>query len=102
MQYFYEWCFSLFRDGLSETTLLKIHERNFLNGLTYEAAGVSISRGNQFVTKIKSICCDTSRVGADAKIGGFGGCFDLKAAGYGDPILVSGTDGVGTKLRVRT
>jgi phosphoribosylamine--glycine ligase/phosphoribosylformylglycinamidine cyclo-ligase len=69
-------------------------------GMTYEAAGVSIDAGNLLVEKIKPLVKATKRVGADADLGGFGGLFDLKAIGYSDPILVSGTDGVGTKLKV--
>ena len=69
-------------------------------GLTYAAAGVSVDAGNALVDSIKPIVRATRRPGADATIGGFGGTFDLTAAGYSDPILVSGTDGVGTKLRV--
>ena len=56
--------------------------------------------GNSLVDAIKPLVRSTRRVGADAEIGGFGGVFDLKAVGYEDPVLVSGTDGVGTKLRV--
>ncbi|EIW86905.1 aminoimidazole ribonucleotide synthetase [Coniophora puteana RWD-64-598 SS2] len=69
-------------------------------GLTYAAAGVSVDAGNSLVDAIKPFVRSTRRPGADAEIGGFGGVFDLKAAGYTDPLLVSGTDGVGTKLRV--
>ncbi|WWC62900.1 phosphoribosylamine-glycine ligase [Kwoniella dejecticola CBS 10117] len=69
-------------------------------GLTYAAAGVSITAGNDLVDAIKPVVKATRRAGADSNIGGFGGAFDLAAAGYTDPILVSGTDGVGTKLRV--
>ena len=68
--------------------------------MTYESAGVSIDSGNLLVEKIKPLVKATRRVGADADLGGFGGLFDLKAAGYVDPILVSGTDGVGTKLKI--
>ena len=68
--------------------------------LTYAAAGVDVDAGNDLVEAIKPIVKATRRPGADATIGGFGGAFDLAAAGYTDPILVSGTDGVGTKLRV--
>ncbi len=69
-------------------------------GLTYAQAGVSVDAGNALVDAIKPYVRATRRTGADAEIGGFGGIFDLKATGYTDPILVSGTDGVGTKLRV--
>lgn len=69
-------------------------------GLTYAQAGVSVDAGNSLVEAIKPLVRATRRPGADAEIGGFGGVFDLKAVGYTDPVLVSGTDGVGTKLRV--
>ena len=69
-------------------------------GTTYADAGVSIDAGNLLVEKIKPFVKATRRSGADAEIGGFGGVFDLKAAGYKDPILISGTDGVGTKLKI--
>ncbi|KAJ7170116.1 aminoimidazole ribonucleotide synthetase [Mycena filopes] len=69
-------------------------------GLTYAQAGVSVDAGNSLVETIKPYVRSTRRPGADGEIGGFGGVFDLKAAGYIDPVLVSGTDGVGTKLRV--
>lgn len=69
-------------------------------GLTYAAAGVSVDAGNSFVETIKPFVKATRRPGSDAAIGGFGGAFDLKPLGFKDPILVSGTDGVGTKLRV--
>ncbi|KZT75087.1 phosphoribosylamine--glycine ligase [Daedalea quercina L-15889] len=68
--------------------------------LTYAQAGVSVDAGNSLVDAIKPFVRATRRTGADAEIGGFGGVFDLKATGYTDPVLVSGTDGVGTKLRV--
>lgn len=61
---------------------------------------MSIDAGNELVNNIKPLVKATRRSGADGDIGGFGGVFDLKAAGYRDPILVSGTDGVGTKLRI--
>ena len=69
-------------------------------GLTYAQAGVSVDAGNALVEAIKPFVRATRRPGADAEIGGFGGVFDLKATGYKDPVLVSGTDGVGTKLRI--
>jgi len=64
----------------------------------YQKAGVDIEAGNQLIKKIAPFAAATRRPGADASLGGFGGLFDLKAAGFNDPILVSGTDGVGTKL----
>ena len=69
-------------------------------GLTYEAAGVSIEAGNSLVQRIKPLVKATQRPGADGEIGGFGGLFDLKAAGYQDPVLVAGIDGIGTKVKV--
>lgn len=68
--------------------------------LTYSQAGVSVDAGNSLVEAIKPFVRATRRSGADAEIGGFGGVFDLKATGFQDPVLVSGTDGVGTKLKV--
>ncbi|WP_421786902.1 phosphoribosylformylglycinamidine cyclo-ligase [Hyphobacterium sp.] len=70
------------------------------NSLTYADAGVDIDAGDALVDRIKPLAKSTARPGAEAALGGFGGAFDLKAAGYEDPILVSGTDGVGTKLRI--
>ena len=70
------------------------------NALTYADAGVDIDAGEALVDRIKPLAAATRRPGADADLGGFGGAFDLKAAGYTDPILISGTDGVGTKLRI--
>ncbi|XP_020297762.1 trifunctional purine biosynthetic protein adenosine-3 isoform X2 [Pseudomyrmex gracilis] len=68
--------------------------------LTYEISGVNIAAGNHLVSAIKPVTCSTQRTGTLSIIGGFGGLFDVKAAGYNDPILVSGTDGVGTKLKI--
>ena len=70
------------------------------NGLTYAQAGVDIDAGNAMVEKIKPMVRSTRRPGADGEIGGFGGLFDLKAAGFIDPILVAANDGVGTKLKI--
>ena len=70
------------------------------NGLTYRDSGVDIDAGEALVTRIGPAAKATRRPGADADLGGFGGLFDLKAAGFKDPILVSGTDGVGTKLKI--
>jgi len=70
------------------------------NGLTYAKAGVDIDAGNALVEAIKPLARATRRPGADAALGGFGALFDLKAAGYDDPLLVSTTDGVGTKLMI--
>ena len=70
------------------------------NGLTYADAGVDIDAGNALVERIKPMARATRRPGADGEIGGFGGLFDLKAAGFSDPVLVAANDGVGTKLRV--
>jgi len=66
----------------------------------YAAAGVDIDAGNRMVELIKPLLRATARAGADAEIGGFGGLFDLKAAGFSDPILVAATDGVGTKVKI--
>src|SRR5579863_11785 len=70
------------------------------NGLTYAQAGVDIDAGAALVEAIKPLARSTRRPGADAALGGFGALFDLKAAGYADPLLVTTTDGVGTKLKV--
>ncbi|KAG9262168.1 trifunctional purine biosynthetic protein adenosine-3 [Astyanax mexicanus] len=69
-------------------------------GLTYKDSGVDIAAGNKLVDIIKPLAKATSRSGCSADLGGFAGLFDLKAAGFVDPILVSGTDGVGTKLKI--
>jgi phosphoribosylformylglycinamidine cyclo-ligase len=69
-------------------------------GLTYAEAGVDIDAGARMVDLIKPLVRATRRRGADAEIGGFGGLFDLKAAGFSDPILVAANDGVGTKVKI--
>jgi phosphoribosylformylglycinamidine cyclo-ligase len=69
-------------------------------GLTYAESGVDIDAGNRMVDLIKPLVRATARPGADAEIGGFGGLFDLKRAGFADPVLVAATDGVGTKVKI--
>ena len=73
-------------------------ERN--PAITYRDAGVDIDAGNRLVELIKPLARSTRRPGADTDLGGFGGLFDLKGAGFRDPVLVSATDGVGTKLKI--
>jgi phosphoribosylformylglycinamidine cyclo-ligase len=68
--------------------------------LSYRQAGVDIDLGNALVDAIKPLAKATLRPGADAALGGFGGLFDLKRAGFQDPILVAANDGVGTKLKI--
>src|SRR5689334_21096409 len=69
-------------------------------GLTYAQSGVDIDAGNRMVDLIKPLVKATARPGADAEIGGFGGLFDLKRAGFKDPVLVAANDGVGTKVKI--
>ena len=73
---------------------------NQQNGLTYADAGVDIDAGNALVEQIKPAAKRTARPGVMTGLGGFGALFDLKAAGFADPVLVAATDGVGTKLRI--
>jgi phosphoribosylformylglycinamidine cyclo-ligase len=68
--------------------------------LTYAQSGVDIDAGNRMVDLIKPLVRATARKGANAEIGGFGGMFDLKSVGFKDPVLVAGTDGVGTKVMI--
>lgn len=68
--------------------------------LSYKAAGVDIDAGNELVNRIKPFAKATARAGVNSELGGFGALFDLKKCNYKDPILVSSTDGVGTKLRI--
>ncbi len=70
------------------------------NSLTYAEAGVDIEAGNKLVDLIKPLSRATVRPGADGELGGFGGLFDLKAAGFKDPVLVAANDGVGTKVKI--
>jgi phosphoribosylformylglycinamidine cyclo-ligase len=69
-------------------------------GLTYKDAGVSIEAGNALVKAIAPLARSTARPGTEAELGGFGGLFDLKSAGFSDPVLVAANDGVGTKLKL--
>jgi phosphoribosylformylglycinamidine cyclo-ligase len=69
-------------------------------GLTYAQSGVDIDAGNRMVDLIKPLVKATARPGSDAEIGGFGGLFDLKRAGFKDPVLVAANDGVGTKVKI--
>ncbi|KAJ1926532.1 hypothetical protein IWQ60_003707 [Tieghemiomyces parasiticus] len=69
-------------------------------GLTYADAGVNIDAGNELIDRIRAEVKSTRRPGTDSELGGFGGLFDLKATGFRDPVLVSATDGVGTKLKI--
>lgn len=68
--------------------------------ISYSDAGVNIDKGNALIERIKPLASSTKRLGTMSGLGGFGGLFDLKACGYRDPILVSATDGVGTKLKL--
>ncbi|MBM2320890.1 MULTISPECIES: phosphoribosylformylglycinamidine cyclo-ligase [Marivita] len=70
------------------------------NGITYADAGVDIDAGNALVERIKPAAKRTARPGVMSGLGGFGALFDLKGAGFTDPVLVAATDGVGTKLRI--
>ncbi|WP_116598483.1 phosphoribosylformylglycinamidine cyclo-ligase [Primorskyibacter marinus] len=70
------------------------------NGITYADAGVDIDAGNALVDRIKPAAARTKRPGVMSGLGGFGALFDLRGAGYSDPVLVAATDGVGTKLRI--
>ena len=78
----------------------KLRPNGLEKRLTYTDAGVSIEAGNALVKTIEPLARSTARPGADAELGGFGGFFDLKAAGYRDPLLVAANDGVGTKLKL--
>ncbi|RPB03714.1 phosphoribosylamine--glycine ligase [Choiromyces venosus 120613-1] len=71
-----------------------------IEAMTYAGAGVSVDTGNALVQRIKNAVRSTKTPGTDAEIGGFGGLYDLKAAGYEDALLVAGIDGVGTKLKI--
>ncbi|MEP3767775.1 MAG: phosphoribosylformylglycinamidine cyclo-ligase, partial [Marinomonas sp.] len=75
-------------------------KQNEPDSYTYAKAGVSIEAGNALIKAIAPLAKATARAGANAELGGFGGFFDLKAAGYKDPLLVAANDGVGTKLKL--
>lgn len=68
--------------------------------INYKSSGVDIDAGNRLVDRIKKMAPETNRPGTIGSIGGFGGLFDLLKSGYNNPLLVSGTDGVGTKLKI--
>ncbi len=70
------------------------------NSISYKSAGVDVDAGNEFIQKISPLASSTQRPGTMSGLGGFGALFDLKAAGYSDPIIVAATDGVGTKLKI--
>ncbi|KAG0747615.1 hypothetical protein G6F57_007255 [Rhizopus arrhizus] len=89
-----------YRNDIAHRAFKYADQKKQKTGLSYADAGVSIDAGNLLVQKIKPLVKSTRRVGADSDIGGFGGLFDLKAAGFVDPILVSATDGIGTKLKI--
>jgi len=77
-----------------------VAEKDTRDSYTYQNAGVDIDAGNELVDSIKPAVADTMREGVMGSLGGFGGLFDIAAAGYSDPILVAATDGVGTKLKI--
>ncbi|MDI2090051.1 phosphoribosylformylglycinamidine cyclo-ligase [Commensalibacter oyaizuii] len=79
---------------------LELKQTNIENGATYEQSGVDIAAGDALIEAIKPAVSKTSQAGVMGNLGGFGALFDVKAAGFKDPILVSGTDGVGTKLLI--
>jgi len=86
----------ILRDAVSTGSTAPQDEESY----TYAKAGVDIAAGNALVKAIGPLAKSTARAGADASLGGFGGFFDLKAAGYEDPLLVAANDGVGTKLKL--
>uniref|UniRef100_A0A3Q3L5N3 Trifunctional purine biosynthetic protein adenosine-3 n=1 Tax=Mastacembelus armatus TaxID=205130 RepID=A0A3Q3L5N3_9TELE len=88
---------SVYRRDIGHRAIAHLNQSR---GLTYKDSGVDIAAGNRLVDTIKPLAKATARAGCEANLGGFAGLFDLKAAGFVDPILVSGTDGVGTKLKI--
>lgn len=89
-----------FRPSNAGAHIAKDEMQKRSSGLTYAGAGVDIDAGNRFVDMIRPAVRSTRRSGADGEIGGFGGVFDLKAAGFSDPVLVAANDGVGTKVKI--
>lgn len=89
-----------FRKDIGFKALEFYNNKSESKGMTYASAGVSVDNGNSLVEAIKPLAKSTKRLGCDSSLGGFGGTFDLKPLGFKDPVLISGTDGVGTKLRV--
>ena len=79
---------------------MSVNENDDAGPVTYAEAGVDIDAGNALVSAIKPLARSTLRPGADVELGGFGGLFDLKRAGFRDPVLVAANDGVGTKLKI--
>ena len=77
-------------------------ENLLVTGLSYSDAGVNIDKGNELISRIAPLLATTTRTGADCDIKGFGGVFDLGACKFNDPVLVSASDGVGTKLLIAT
>jgi phosphoribosylformylglycinamidine cyclo-ligase len=86
------------KTGAEHVSAVRIGD--FVEDARYAGAGVDIDAGNRLVELIKPLVRATARSGAGAEIGGFGGLFDLKAAGFTDPVLVAATDGVGTKVKI--
>lgn len=93
------WCNSALRRPCYDLHLQNLVFRSKFSA-SYLDSGVDINAGSALVESIKPLAKSTSRPGCMSELGGFGALFDLCAAGYKDPILVSGTDGVGTKLKV--
>ncbi len=94
----------LFNPFIRRCGALPFRDETFMqdkaSGLTYAQAGVDIDAGNRLVDLIRPAVRATRRRGADGEIGGFGGVFDIKAAGFSDPLLVAANDGVGTKVKI--
>jgi phosphoribosylformylglycinamidine cyclo-ligase len=95
------WAFRRSSDAINDSEFFQMTENGKpQSAMTYAQAGVDVDAGNALVEAIKPLARATARPGAGADLGGFGGLFDLKAAGYVDPILVAANDGVGTKLKI--